>query len=51
MSAGEGKSATAPGDDGDLNQEYLDALQRQVDAQKPEGFKLTPLPQPDIKEP
>lgn len=30
----------------EIDSEYLDALQRQVDANKPEGFTLTPISQP-----
>lgn len=30
----------------EIDPEYLDALQRQVDRNKQEGFKLTPISQP-----
>lgn len=30
----------------EISSDYLDALQRQVDSTKPEGFKLTPITAP-----
>ena len=30
----------------EISDEYLDEMQRRVDAEKPEGFKLTPISAP-----
>lgn len=39
-------TCTQPRYHSEISDKYLDALQRQIDALKPEGFQLTPISEP-----
>lgn len=40
------RTCSQPSYHSEISDEYLDDMQRRVDAEKPEGFKLTPISEP-----